>query len=224
MAMKTDSNKNTVVFFDFDNTITTRDVFDDMLLRFAEDDSWRSLEERWKNKEIGSRQCLKEQISTINITKSSLDRYLATIKLDPYFKRVIRLLKQRCIKTVILSDNFDYILKRILRKNGINGLEVYSNKARIAGNRLIPSFPFTDGKCRVCAHCKKKTMFTNGSNGSFKIYIGDGQSDICPAEHADRVFAKESLLDYCRKEGISHIPYKNLKKVYNYLKEERING
>ena len=56
--MKTDSNKNTVVFFDFDNTITTRDAFDDMLLRFAEDDSWRSLEERWKNKEIGSRQCL----------------------------------------------------------------------------------------------------------------------------------------------------------------------
>ena len=222
--MKTADNRNTVVFFDFDNTITTRDVFDDMLLRFAEDDSWRSLEERWKNKEIGSRQCLEGQISTIKITKNMLDKYLTTIKIDPYFKRVTNLLKQRRIKTVILSDNFDYILNRILKKNGIKGLEVYSNKARIAGNRLIPSFPFTDGKCRVCAHCKKKNMLTNGSNGSFKIYIGDGQSDACSAEHADRIFAKENLLDHCRREGISHIPYRNLKEVYNYIKEEYTNG
>lgn len=222
--MDNSKNGNKVVFFDFDNTVTTCDVFDDMLLRFAEDDSWRLLEERWKNKKIGSRQCLEGQISTINITKNSLDKYLATIKIDPYFKRLVRFLKQRRVETIILSDNFDYILKRILKRNGINGLKVYSNKARIAGNRLVPSFPFTDGKCRVCAHCKKKTMFTNGANGSFKIYVGDGQSDICPAEHADKVFAKESLLDYCRKERIPHTPYKNLKEVYNRIKEEYING
>ena len=34
-----DPNK-CIVFFDFDNTITTCDVFDDMLLRFPKDERW----------------------------------------------------------------------------------------------------------------------------------------------------------------------------------------
>jgi len=221
--MKTFNGKNTVVFFDFDNTITTRDVFDDMLLKFSKDDSWKDLEERWKNEEIGSRQCLEGQIKTISVTKRALDEYLGRIELDPYFKRLIRLLRARRIKTVVLSDNFDYILSRILRKNGIRNLRIYSNKAKFVGDRLIPRFPFVDKNCGVCAHCKKKNVLSNINGHSVTIYIGDGQSDICPARYVNTVFAKEGLLDYCRKSGLSHTPYKNLKKVYDYLKKEYNN-
>ena len=39
------NNKNNLmVFFDFDNTITTIDVIDDMLERFSKDDEWKALE------------------------------------------------------------------------------------------------------------------------------------------------------------------------------------
>lgn len=216
--------KNVVVFFDFDNTITTLDVFDDMLFRFAADDSWQKLEARWKNKEINSRQCLEGQIKTIGITKDSLDRYLSTVKIDPYFKRLLGLLRRRRVKTVVLSDNFDYILKRILAKNKISALKVYSNKVNITGSGLIPSFPLTNRRCRACAHCKKNSMFSNCGSGSRKVYIGDGQSDTCPAGYADKVYAKEGLLEHCRKEGIPHVPYKSLKEVYRYMKEGRANG
>ncbi|MDD5680425.1 MAG: MtnX-like HAD-IB family phosphatase [Candidatus Omnitrophica bacterium] len=221
--MNTFNGKNTVVFLDFDNTITTRDVFDDMLLRFSKDESWKDLEERWKNKEIGSRQCLEGQIKSISVAKKALDEYLGRIELDPYFKRLIGLLRARRIKTIVLSDNFDYILNRILKKNGIHNLKVYSNKAELVGDRLIPGFPFTDNRCRVCAHCKKKNLLSNVNGHSMTIYVGDGQSDICPAKYVKKVFAKEGLLDYFRKEGLSHIPYKNLKEVYNYLKKEYKN-
>lgn len=222
--MNTFNGKNTVVFLDFDNTITTRDVFDDMLLRFSKDESWKDLEERWKNKEIGSRQCLEGQIKSISVAKRALDEYLGRIELDPYFKRLVQLLRARRIKTIVLSDNFDYILSRILKKNGIRNLKIYSNKAKLVGDRLIPQFPFTDKKCRVCAHCKKKNLLTNVNGHSMTIYVGDGQSDICPAKYVKKVFAKEGLLDYCRQEGLSHIPYKNLREVYNYLKKEYKNG
>jgi len=36
--------KKSVIFFDFDNTIATCDVFDNMLLLFSRDDRWVELE------------------------------------------------------------------------------------------------------------------------------------------------------------------------------------
>lgn len=222
--MNTLNGKNTVVFLDFDNTITTYDVFDNMLLRFSEGSAWKDLEERWRNNEIGSRECLEGQIKTVSTTKKALNAYLDRVELDPYFKRLLRFLRDRRIKTVVLSDNFDYLLRRILKKNGIRGLKIYSNKAALAGGRLVPYFPFTNKKCRVCAHCKRENLLSNVNGHSITIYVGDGQSDTCPAKYVNTVFAKEGLLDYCKKEGISHIPYKNLKEVYEYLKKEYENG
>ncbi len=78
-----------IVFFDFDNTITKGDVFDNMLLKFSEGDAWRDFEERWNNKEIGSRECLEGQIKMVSVTRRSLDAYLGRVRLDPYFKRIL---------------------------------------------------------------------------------------------------------------------------------------
>ena len=44
--MKNKRTNDFIVFFDFDNTITTIDVIDDMLARFSGDDGWKELEKR----------------------------------------------------------------------------------------------------------------------------------------------------------------------------------
>lgn len=213
MEKKSDS----VVFFDFDNTIAKYDVFDDMIERFAADERWIDIEERWKRGEIGSKECLEGQLKCTRITKKALDKYLARIKLDPYFKKLLSLLRKKKIKTVILSDNFDYILKRVLAHNGIRGLRVYSNKMQVVRDKFIPKFPFRNRKCLRCAHCKSKNLLANAAADNIIIYIGDGRSDICPAQKADIIFAKESLLKFCRSKNIKHIPFKNLEKVYAYF-------
>lgn len=206
------------VFFDFDNTIAEKDVFDDMLVHFSEDKRWEKLENDWRQGLIGSRVCLEGQIKGIRATKMMLDGYLSGIKIDPYFKELLGLLEAKNIKTKILSDNFDYILKKILADNAADRVEVYSNKMHFCGDRLVPEFPFTDKECRICAHCKKKNLLANLNGQSIIIYIGDGRSDICPAKYAHIVFAKDELLDFCRKEKLFHIPYKELKEVYTYFK------
>lgn len=209
-----------VVFFDFDNTITTFDVLDDMLTRFSRNDNWMALEEDWKKGKIGSLECLKGQVEGISLTENALDKYLTGIKLDPDFKKLVSFLKEKRIKTFIVSDNFDYVLKKILDNNGISGLGVYTNSLNITGDRLIPSFPLTDEKCGDCAHCKKATLRKNIAAGSTSIYIGDGQSDVCASQDADIVFAKGYLKDYYKAKGLSHIPFNGLKEVYDYLQEK----
>lgn len=212
-------HKKLSVFFDFDNTITTHDVIDDMLLKFSVDNKWQNLEDRWKKGEIGSRECLEGQIKGISITKEKLDKYLAGVKIDPYFKKLRSLFASKDIDTVILSDNFDYILKAILENNGISDMKIYSNKVRIEKDRLEPSFLFGDEKCETCAHCKRNNLLTNTKEDFIVAYIGDGRSDICPSEHSDIVFAKEDLLKHFTENNLPCIPCKNLKDVYDYFKK-----
>lgn len=215
-------NKGHTVFFDFDNTITTCDVIDDMLLRFSKDKRWLGLEEKWKKGKISSKECLKGQIDGLRITRQALDSYLFNIKLDPYFKKVINFLNIKNTKTIVLSDNFGYTLKRILRNNGIRNLRIYSNRLEFVKDKLKLSFPFGDSKCRACAHCKRNNLLSNINRGSLSIYIGDGLSDVCPAQYADIVFAKGDLLEYFRRKNLECVSYKTLKDVYRYLRRSSI--
>ncbi|MBI4706601.1 MAG: MtnX-like HAD-IB family phosphatase [Candidatus Omnitrophica bacterium] len=181
------------VFFDFDNTIASCDVLDNILPLFSSNKRWIELEKQWQEGKIGSLKCLHGQLQGIRITKRDLDEYLSGIKIDPYFNRLVKFLKEAKIKSAVLSDNFDYILKSILKHNYIKGLKVYSNKLELSRNRLIPQFPYQAKKCSICAHCKTKNLLANSFKNSIIIYIGDGRSDICPAKYADIVFAKDSL-------------------------------
>ena len=211
--------KNYTVFLDFDNTITKLDVIDDMLIRFSKDDRWVELEKKWKDGLIGSRDCLRGQIGGIRITRRDLDQYLSGVGLDTYFKRLMRLFKSKNIKTVILSDNFDYILKKILKTNGLSRLKTHSNKLKVSKNRLVPYFPSTNKDCaRSCGHCKNRNLSANAGKGSRVVYIGDGLSDACPSKHADLVFAKDELQKYLKTKKLPHIPIKGLKDVYEYFK------
>lgn len=216
-------DKEPIVFFDFDNTITTRDVLDDMLVRFSMDDRWKGLEEEWTKGRIGSRDCLKGQLAGIRIRPQEFDKYLSTIRIDPYFKRLLGLFNSKNIRTVILSDNFDYILNSILKNNGIENLNTYSNHLKLRNGHLIPRFRSPNDDCSdggKCAHCKKTTLLTNLGKDRKAVYIGDGRSDICVSKCADIVFAKDYLLKYYKEKKLSHIPFRTFKDIYRYFKEE----
>jgi len=206
-----------VVFFDFDNTISTCDVIDSMLPRFSRDDLWLKLEKDWQKGKIGSHKCLEGQIRGLSITKAELDKYLSGIKLDPYFKKIVKVLNDKKVKTVVLSDNFDYILNRILGHHSIPKLKVYSNKLHVASSRLTPYFPHHSPKCQVCGHCKTGNLLANVDPESIIIYIGDGRSDICPSQYADLVFAKDELLKYYQDRKWTCFSYESLKDVHDYF-------
>jgi 2,3-diketo-5-methylthio-1-phosphopentane phosphatase len=216
--MKIINPEKCLVFFDFDNTIATCDVFDGMLPRFSRDDLWLKLEKEWKKGKIGSRACLEGQVKGLSIDKPALDKYLSGIKLEPYFKKIVRGLAANRVRMFVLSDNFDYILKRILKANGFNDLKIYSNKLKLAKGRLTPVFPHGNESCHICAHCKTKNLLANINRDSIIIYIGDGRSDICPAQYADIVFAKDELLEHFKQKGMTCFAYKSLKDVYDFFR------
>jgi len=162
--------------------------------------------------------CLGGQIKGMSITRHALDKHLSKMKLDRYFTKLVKLLGAKKIKVIVLSDNFDYILKHILSLHAIKNLKIYSNKLHFSKGRLIPRFPYQSKQCKVCAHCKTKNLLANISSDSIIIYVGDGRSDICPSQYADIVFAKDSLLKYFQEKKLTCFAYKSLKDVFSYFK------
>jgi len=207
---------NCAAFIDFDNTVTRSDVTDELLERFSVDRDWMAFEKAWQAGRIGSQECLEGQLRSVRATEPVLTAYLSAVPIDEHFTKLLGLFRQHGVEPVIVSDSFSFFIETILRSHQISGLTVHANRVAFSGDRLVPSFPYADG-CPRCAHCKKQHLIDGRVSGKTLLYIGDGLSDVCPAQQAHVVFAKDSLLDYCRAVGIACVPFTNLGDVYEYL-------
>ncbi|MBF0331586.1 MAG: MtnX-like HAD-IB family phosphatase [Candidatus Omnitrophica bacterium] len=206
------------VFFDFDNTISSFDVLDSLIEHFAIDGQWRVLEQRWVAGEIGSKECLRGQLRSLRATREQLVDYLATIRIDPYFKRILDVLKAQGVHPLIVSDSFSFLIETILKHHDVHGVRILANRLRIQGDRLIPSFPYENPACCSCAHCKTSHLRNEDSLGKVLVYVGDGRSDYCASMQAHVVFAKDSLAEHLEQKGKKFIGYSNLQDVYEALK------
>ena len=130
------------IFFDFDNTVTKGDVLSDMIERYSVCGDWMSLENAWSSGEITTKECLKGQVNGIRISNQELLKYLKTVRIDPFFSKLVNLLMSKGIESSIVSDNFEPIIQIILRNNGIKDFPTYANHLRFYRDRFFPSFPF----------------------------------------------------------------------------------
>lgn len=204
-----------MLFLDFDNTITSLDVLDAVIGRFSIDEKWMLYEEAWKEGRIGSRDCLEAQLKSVRVNRKDLAKYVKEIPLDPFFLKLIGILKHQKTPWIIVSDSFTFIIKTILRHYGIREAKVFANELRFQKKRLIPSFPYHSKDCQRCAHCKKVHVLTHKDKTA--VYVGDGLSDVCPALASDIVFAKDTLASHLGKEGKSYTAFRDLGDVCSFF-------
>lgn len=212
-------NSGKIVFFDFDNTITDFDILDDIIEKFSINDEWKQVEEDWKNRIIGSKESLTKQLAGIRITREKLLEYIKTIRIDSSFKKILDLFEKKNIEIVILSDNFKFIIENILKFNNFKGIKVIANKLKVNKDKLIPEFPLTNKYCHFCGHCKIKHLLEATLRDKIIFYVGDGLSDTCPANIADFVFAKATLLEHIKSKKVECSEFKNIKHLFLQLQE-----
>lgn len=212
--------ENYQVWLDFDGTITKQDVIDELLNRYAVNESWKAVEQQWQEGLIGSRQCLKEQLDLIRISQVELDNLLEEIEMDKGIFSLLLLLNEYEVPAVILSDGAETFINRILQRQGIHNIAVRSNTIVHRDSKIEFSCPYNDPKCQSkAAHCKCASIKAIGSPERKSIYIGDGLSDLCPAGKADMVFAKGALAEVMEKKNMKFIRYSNLNEVAEVLRK-----
>ncbi|MEP6901353.1 MAG: MtnX-like HAD-IB family phosphatase [Actinomycetota bacterium] len=214
-----------IIFVDFDGTIAEKDVIDQILENFA-DERWLEVEEQWTSGKIGSRECLRQQFALVKAFPAELDEFLDTLKLDEGFPAILRFCKEAGIEMHIVSDGFEYYIRRMLEKSASNqqllgGINIWANRLIPCGrNRWRTEFPYFETACEDnCATCKPAVMREQNPFAAPSIFIGDGLSDRFAAQSADIVFAKKKLSEYCLENRIPQTAYANLKQVAECLDE-----
>lgn len=212
-------DKNFKIFVDFDGTITRTDVGEALFLEFGDAAEAKSIIERWINKEISSIQSWQELCATVNnFDEDKFFEFLSAIEIDPSFHDLIKYSNENGYDIFILSDGLDYYINKLMEREGLNHIPVFSNKLEFDNEmKLIPSFPHTDEECKQCANCKRNHILDNSDDDDFTVYIGDGYSDTCAAQYADFIFAKSSLLKFCEMNRISFFPFNSFTDVINRL-------
>ncbi len=205
-------------YIDFDNTITEIDILDDIIQRFSINDDWKRVEEAWEAGEIGSRECLERQFAQVRVSGPAFQDYLRTIRIDPAFAPIIALVRDKGIEPVILSDSFTMIITKVLEHHGVTGIRTISNEMQLEGDRPRVSFPHFHAICTKCGNCKTSHLIQrNRPAGTRKIYVGDGQSDICPAGFCEILFAKGRLFKHYSPLRKDCIPFQHLGTVHAEL-------
>jgi 2-hydroxy-3-keto-5-methylthiopentenyl-1-phosphate phosphatase len=223
------NNRKPVVFSDFDGTITCLDVTDEILEKYA-DPAWREVEARWLRGDIGSRECFERQAALVRATVEQLNALIDAIPLDPDFPEFYRVLKARQVPFYIVSDSFDYVIRRVMKRVGAdgelqNGHHLFSTGLELGDGRMRAVFPNSNHGCtHNCATCKPAIIRKVRKKQQPVIYIGDGLSDRFAVEVADVVFAKNELLAYCRERGMACRPFETFsdvqKELAEYLEDE----
>ena len=205
-----------IIVCDFDGTITKVDSINDFLERFA-DKEWLKVEDEWVAGRVGTSDAMRLQFGMIkSMTQEKFDNFFESVEIDPSFKVFYERAKAKGIKVVIVSDGFEYFVKRVLNKYGIDDIEVYSNSFEFKNGEFLMDFPNkVDGCARNAGTCKCKFVEKFKQLYDFVFYVGDGASDFCVADKVDFLFAKKRLSEYCKKNNISFTEYIDFNEVMN---------
>lgn len=225
--MNNSAHRDFKIYIDFDGTITTKDVGEHLFLNFGEPEKCKQIISEWLNGKLNSKQVWVQLCETVkDFDKVKFEEFISSIEIDPYFIQFKNYCESKGFQLIVLSDGLDYYIDKITERENFNDIPLYSNKLTFGEKgELIPHFPFTDEECTKCANCKRNHILNSSSDDDITIYIGDGWSDTCAAEHCDFIFAKRSLLKYCEKNGLPYYPFndfsdvqKNIDQLYNKKK------
>jgi len=198
---------NWTILCDFDGTVSVEDITDSLLERFARA-GWQAIEQAWRRGEIGSHDCMAEQVALLDANRDEIDAHLDGMMIDRAFPAFVAAVEHLGIPLAIVSDGIDHAIRRILDNHGLGRLPIIANRLEAVGERSWRlDFPFGSPSCRIASgNCKCACAQRARSGQQRVLLIGDGASDFCVAAEADLVFAKHRLIEHCRSAGIPYVP------------------
>ena len=202
---------------DFDGTITDQDLLDAIAKTFGDADVYEEVESGLDEERLTLHEVIRREFEPV---RAPLDEVVAWVleraRVRPGFREVVDLARERGWRVVIVSSGFRELIEPVLAREGLEGTEVVSNSVEPdpAGWRVR----FRDDEsCGTCGEpCKRATVEALAPAGEV-VYVGDGYSDRCAAEHADLVFARRGLAEYLARRGVPFEPFDDFFEVARRL-------
>ncbi|MGA1793586.1 MAG: MtnX-like HAD-IB family phosphatase [Thermoplasmatota archaeon] len=208
-----------VVMVDFDGTIADRDASYEILDRYAVGD-WFSIEKKAYAYEITILEALKLQAEMVRVSMEEAERFLKEkVSLRGGFIEFANWCRENGIPLEICSDGFDFTIEILLRHWGLEWIPYTSNRTVPSEHGTTIEFPYHREACPINANCKCSHLERLKGGSDIAIFIGDGTTDECVSRKADIVFARDKLLEICRREGRECIPWAEWSEVLANVKD-----
>lgn len=197
-----------LIICDFDGTVTARDTNAALARQFAPVAS-AQVEGRLRTRELTLRQVLSTEFEQMT---AGLDAIVAAALEIPFrdgFTELIELAESRGDQVVLLSSGFREVIEPMLDANGLLGrIPLVSNEIELdeRGGRItwreLPECDLCGEPCKRHDVARLREQYAGSDD--LVVFVGDGFSDRCGAETADRVFARDSLASYLDREGVAY--------------------
>ena len=182
---------------DWDGTITVRDSIWMFMERFGD----RGLFERMEKglgTTVSHREVMEREMATIKAPLAEVNAWLIeNVTLRDGFRELVEQ-----FSPVVLSMGFHETIEPILARDGIE-VELVANRIEETPDGWRVRWR-DDEPCPACGDvCKRSGM----PPGRPLVFVGDGYSDRCPSELADRIFARRDLASYLADVGTAYEPF-----------------
>lgn len=209
------------VFLDFDGTLTARDAdfaIADAALPPERQGAYEPFAAAYESLTIGMKAYFEGYLEVLGLPPDEIARHAPDVPLRPGLPALLRLCDVHDARVLVLSEGLDLYVHPILRHAGLSDLPVTCNRAvyRDGTYDILPAADATP--CERCLNCKGAHVRRAQAAGFRVASVGNGASDLCAAREADLVFARDTLLRYCREEGIAHTAWTELDDVTEGLR------
>jgi 2-hydroxy-3-keto-5-methylthiopentenyl-1-phosphate phosphatase len=211
-----------LIICDFDGTVTARDTNSTLARRFAPD-AYADLEGRLASRELTLRQVLSAEFEHVSAPLDHVVDEALKIPFRDGFAQFLDAADASGARVVLLSSGFHELIEPMLAREGLGGrVPLLANRISFDGRggrvtwRELPT-------CELCAEpCKRHDVARlrhqhAGSGNDPVVFVGDGFSDRCGAESADRVLARDSLASYLDERGHPFEPWDDFDDVARML-------
>jgi len=213
-----DSNKamKTLIQCDFDGTITEKDVSFLLLDAFSEGD-WRPLLAQYQQGEISVNSFNSRAFAMVKAEEQTLIRFAwDKVKIRDGLHELVDYCRQKGFRFVVVSNGEDFYIEALLRYIGLENIEVFAAKAEFGSSGVKTRYIGPDGN-RLEDGFKEAYVRSFIAEGYRVVYVGNGSSDLPPAQLSSHVFATDDLLAHCKKENLNCIPFVDLNDVIRGL-------
>lgn len=210
-----------LIICDFDGTVTAHDTNSALARRFAPA-AYASLEGKLASRELSIREVLAGEFADVT---AAIDELVALAREIPFrdgFRELLDAADAGSHDVVLLSSGFRELIEPMLEHAGLAGrVPLLANSITFDGTggriswRELPT-------CELCGEaCKRHDVAQlrreRAGGGEAVAFVGDGFSDRCGAETADRVFARDSLATYLDERGLGYEPWEDFHDVARLL-------
>ena len=208
---------NPAVICDFDDATALENVAELLLNEFG-GDGWKLFREQNSRRAITLKEYQERAFRTIKVSKNEMKNLVkARATLRPKFKELFDYCHKNNIPLVIASMGLDFYVEALLEREGMESISHYTVDTEFTDDGIVFGYRYTWEGCWQPGNCKCRVLEEYKRKGHCILFAGDGNSDICPAQKSDVVFAHRFLEKHCKQENLPYIYLNDFSKIIDYL-------